>query len=142
VGAALARPRARRCLVATALLLACTSGCGPGGDGRPTLTAADVARPLQSATGIGLKPVRPPFEVPGLPELATTLTGGTEYESLTVLVFFEREGAARVLGSGRTPPGMTVIARSNVVVLYHASAGAADDSPRIRRALAGLMARA
>jgi hypothetical protein len=128
--------------MAALILVVWLSGCGLGADRPPTIRAADIARPLESATGIALRPVRPPFGVPGLPELATTLSGGTTYESLTVLVFFEEEGTKRVLGSGRKPAGMTVLTRSNVVVLYRASPRAIDKSRQVERALAAVIVRA
>jgi len=128
-----------RCLAAT-LLVSALSGCALGADRPPTIRAADVARGLQSATGIPLRAVRPPFGLPGLPELATTLSGGTTYESLTAFVFFEPAGTKRVLGGARRPSEMTVLTRSNVVVLYRRAVQAPDKSRQVRQALDAIIA--
>ena len=82
----------------------------------------------------------PPSGVPGLPELATTLSGGTADESLTVFVFFEPGGTKRVLGSGGRPAGTKVLTRSNVVVLYRASRGVTDRSQQVSDALDAIIA--
>lgn len=129
------RPRAHTRVIAALVLVASMSGCGLGADQPPTIRAADLARQLESGTGIRLRAIRPPFGVPGLPDLATTLSGGTSYESLTAFVFFETKATERVLGGGRTPSGVTVLTRSNVVVLYRRSAQATDRSRQVRQAL-------
>jgi hypothetical protein len=121
------------------VLIILMGGCGSGVDKQPTVRAADVAQQLQAATGLPLKAVQPPTGLPGLPELATTLSGGTTYESLTVFVFFEPEGIKRLLGTGRKPEDGTVLVRSNVVVLYRTSPTATNKSQQIRRALDALM---
>jgi hypothetical protein len=128
-------PRLRQHVIATLVCVLAMSGCGLGAETPPTIRAADVARQLEAATGIRLRAVRPPSGLPGLPELATTLSGGTTYESLTVFVFFEREGTKLVLGNGRRPDGMTVLTRANVVVLYRASSEATDKARQVRDAL-------
>jgi hypothetical protein len=132
--------RVRERCIAAAVLVGALGGCGLGADRPPTIRAAEIARGLQSATGIPLRAVRPPFGLPGVPELATTLSGGTTYESLTVFVFFEPAGTKRVLGGDRRPAGMTVLTRSNVVVLYRRSAQAGDKSRQLRRALKAVIA--
>lgn len=127
---------------AALILVLGLSGCGLSADRSPTLEAADVTRKLESATGFVLRPVLPPTGVPGLPELTTTLTGSTAYESLTVFVFFEADGTKRVLGSGRRPAGTKVMTRSNVVILYRTSRGATDRSQQVRNALDAIIASA
>lgn len=124
------------------VLLLGLSGCGIGADRSPTLEAGNVAQKLEIATGIPLKAVPPPAGAPGLPELATTLSGSTRDQSLTVFVFFETPGAKRVLGSGSRPAGMNVMTRSNVVVLYRASARAAVRARQVREALEAVIASA
>jgi len=142
MAASSARVRVRRDLVAALILVVWMSGCGLGADRPPTLAAADVARALEPATGITLRATPPPSGTPGLPELATSLSGSTTGESLTVLVFFEAEGTRRVLGSGGKPAGVAVLTRSNIVVLYRVSPGTVDQSRQIRQALAAIIVRA
>lgn len=138
MGSSSDRCRERRGLVALAVV-ASFSGCGLGPDRPPTIAATDIARSLQTATGIAVRQVAPPSAVPGLPELATTLSGGTSGESLTVFVFFEADGTKRVLGSGRSPAGVNILTRSNVVVMYRVARGRRDRSRQIRQALAAVI---
>ncbi len=131
------------CLAAVGAAASVTA-CGLGPDRKPPIRAADVARELTAASGIALTATPPPIGLPGLPELATTLSGGSRTEFLAALVFFERAGTERVLGwqrllgRERALAGTTVLRRNNVVVIYRTSQSANDRSSTLRQALARL----
>lgn len=130
-----ARRRTRNGVAAALALIIALSGCELRPQRAATIEADDIGRRLESATGIALRSVAPPSGAPGLPELVTTLSGATRQESLTVLVFFEADATKRVLGSGGTPAGMDVLARSNIVVLYRVARGGSNRSRQVRRAI-------
>lgn len=128
-------PRLLSGAIAGLALLAATSGCGLGPDRPRPISSVDVARQLTAASKISLTERSPPAGNPGLPELRTTLSGRAHGEWITALVFFETAGATRMVGRGDRVPGLTVLRRHNVVVIYRASVAAHDKSPQLRQAL-------
>jgi hypothetical protein len=99
------------------------------------LYADDVAATLQSATGMSLR-ASPPIGKPD-PQVAATLVGGDESESVTVLVFFNLKDALQPLGQlhRNRVAGVNIIRRANVVVLYTRRPGSPDHLGAIRKAI-------
>jgi hypothetical protein len=73
---------------------------------------------VEAGLGVKLQRAAPPAGQPGIPALRATFAGGDGEEQVTVLEFYDPQGTDQVLGAARSVPGIEILERRNVLVLY------------------------